>query len=306
MDVFSFAIADYSRPMSAARLKNRREGPHASKGASAEAVSLKSALQEFGFFYALFTFIVSGPSVLALLQMVVERRLTDALQWIVDGYNDISAAVAGAVEPLLAPIIAWLSEVIGWRLELQPYWRPLFILATMLVIGWARTAWRSGNRVSAAAFLLGGAIGAAVGAIAAGLVPPSAPARAVQGLIAAAPLLGVGFGVAAPLAAMDGARERGRLLVGTGLFMLTAIGVAWLAWMAGTGWVVAGMAKGAGVLGLGTALVFIGTLSLWSGLGIPDGPHAKNSTRLGLVLLGGFATALLILVADLVLRVLAG
>lgn len=275
--------------------------------AAGKTITLRAALHDLGFFYGLFTVIVSGPSVLSLLQMVfVEHRLNDALQWIVDGYNDISAVVAGVIEPLFAPLIAWLSDALGWRLELQAYWRPLFILATMFVIGWTRTAWRSGHRVSAVAFLFSGVAGAMIGAVAAGLVPASAEARAVQGLVAAAPLLAVGVGVAAPLAAMEGSREKGKLALGTGIFVLVAIGVACLPWIAGTAWVVAGVNSGAGVAGLGTALVFIGVLSLWSGLGIPSGPHALNATRLGLVLLGGFATAALILAADAALKALQG
>lgn len=274
-------------------------------GQSAQTPSLpiRTALVELGFFYGLFTLIVSGPSVLSLLQTVfVEHRLVDALQWIVDGYDGISAVVGGALEPLLAPAVAWLERTFRWELTLQPYWRPLFVLLSMFVIGWTRTAWRSGAHVSAAAFFVLGSTGAFLGAAAAGLVPLSVPSRALSGIVAAAPLLITGVFLAAPLAAMDGAVADRKLALGAGLFCLVAMAIAWLGFMAGTAWQMAGFDNGAGVLGLGTVILAMGGFSFVMATG--PNQYALNAARLGLVLLGGFFVAALILAADAVLKVL--
>lgn len=268
-------------------------------------LTLRTALKDLGFFYALFTLIVSGPSVLSLLQTVfVEHRLADALQWIVEGYDGIAAVVGGALEPVLGPAVAWLERVSGWDLVLQPYWRPLFVLLSMFVIGWTRTAWRAGAHVSAAAFFVLGIVGAFVGAAAAGLVPPSMPSRALPGIVAAAPLFLTGVCVAAPLAAMDGAVADRKLALGTGLFCLVAMAIAWLGFMAGTAWSMAGVTNGAGVLGLGTVLLAIGGFSFVMATG--PNRYALNAARLGFVLLGGFFVAALILAADAALKILQG
>jgi hypothetical protein len=95
-----------------------------------ERLTLDDALKDFGFFYALFVFLVSGPSWLSLLQMVfIEHRLVDALQWIVDGYNQIVGVLGAVIEPLLQPAINWLNGAFDWRLVLMPHWRPLALLS---------------------------------------------------------------------------------------------------------------------------------------------------------------------------------
>lgn len=271
-------------------------------------IPFRTALSDLGFFYSLFTLIVSGPSVLSLLQTVfVEHRLVDALQWIVDGYDSIAAVVGGVLEPLLAPAVAWIERIFGWELTLQAYWRPLFVLIVMFVVGWSRTAWRTGALASATAFFVLGVLGAFVGAAVAGLVPPSVPARALPGIVAAAPLFIVGVFVAAPLAAMDGALEKGTdpgFVVATGLYCLVAMAIAWIGFLAATAWAMTGMRSGAGVLGLGTTIVAIGLYAFVMATG--PNRYALNAARLGLVLLGGFFTAALIVLADTVLKALAG
>jgi hypothetical protein len=272
---------------------------------------LRTALSDLGFFYALFTLIVSGPSVLSLLQTVfVEHRLIDALQWIVDGYNDIAAVVGGVLEPLLAPAIGWLERLLGVELTLQPYWRPLFILLSMFVIGWTRTAWRAGAHVSGAAFFAFGMVGALIGAAAAGIAPSTISGRGLlEVIIAGTPVLVLGLFLAAPLAAPlavvnDALPEEGRpsLLWGMAIYCVLTVCVACLGAVAALLWAEAGQRDGAGVLGLGTVIVLVGAISFL----VTTGPsrYALNAARLGLVLLGGFFTAGLILAADAVLKLL--
>jgi hypothetical protein len=54
---------------------------------------LRAALRDFGWFYGLFALAVSAPSLLSLLQAILDHRLVDALQWIVDGYDRNAAAL---------------------------------------------------------------------------------------------------------------------------------------------------------------------------------------------------------------------
>jgi hypothetical protein len=271
-----------------------------SETAQSERVTLSAALNDLGFFYTLFNTLVSGPSVLSLLQMVfIDYRFVEALQWIVDGYNDITAVIGSVIEPLVAPAIAWINALFDWRLDLQPHWRPLFLLGTMLAIGWARMTWKSGARWSATAFAICGSIGALVGAIIAGLIPLSENSRLEQGIVAAAPVLFIGLSVAVPFSLQD--RSKIPPLLSVGLFALVAIGLTYVPLVAGTLWTTV-VTNGAGILGLSTTVLAMGLAALL--VGRFQNKFGRNAARLGLILLGGFATAALIVAADALLKVL--
>jgi hypothetical protein len=108
--------------------------------------TLREALADLGWFSATFSTLVGGPTLLSLLQSVfVERRLIDALQWIVDGYNTILARLAGFVEPWLLPLLEWLNGMFGWSLVLHPHWRPAFMIVAFIGVALGRGLVREGE-----------------------------------------------------------------------------------------------------------------------------------------------------------------
>ncbi|MGD9966522.1 MAG: hypothetical protein AB7T59_08385 [Hyphomonadaceae bacterium] len=272
--------------------------------------ALKGALEDLGYFYGLFTLVVSGPSIISLLQTIfIDHRLVDALQWIVDGYNDIAAAIGSICEPLIAPLIAWINAVLALDLNLQPHWRPLFLLLLMFALGVARAAWSEGARLRVIPIALVGGFGALAGAVIAGLLPLSGgwPAQAI---IAGAPVLVLGLFATAPTLIMldpnrgrDGPREVDDAV----LFPVLIVCAAAVAAMVG-GMLTGHVPLGAGIAGLGAAVLLIGLMIMLAGLTLQAGGDesrgARGVTRYGLILIGGFATAGLILAADAVIKAL--
>jgi hypothetical protein len=114
--------------------------------AKPEKLTLAEALKDLGWFPLAFAVVVGGPSVLTILQeLFVNHKLVPALQWIVDGYQRIMAALGAVVEPWVQPAIDWVNARFGWQLVLDPVWRPLFALTMVIAMGDARTRWRGGD-----------------------------------------------------------------------------------------------------------------------------------------------------------------
>lgn len=261
-------------------------------------LTLRAALHDLGWFPATFAAIVGGPSVLALLQIIfVEHRLIDALQWIVDGYNDIVAVIGNALEPLLMPVIAWLNGFFDWRLVLHPHWKPFLMLVMTFVAGLARTGMSEAKPVDFIAFAAM-AVGAFLGAVAVGLVPLNAGWWA-QGLAAAAPWALV-IWISGLVLLLFGARGS----AGNALFaLLFGAALAAIAFVLGAGLTfVPGIEGGAGLLASGLALIAIGVLALLAGFKSRDALIA----RVGLTMLGGFVAAGMILAADAGVKALGG
>lgn len=257
------------------------------------------ALTDFGWFAIVFTMVVGGTSVLALLETIfVEHRLVAVFQWIVDGYNRIAAVAAAIVEPMLQPLVDWLNAQLHWRLHLAPHWRPLFILGMVLVIGLARAAWRAGHRLEAVLAITVIGAGALAGAIVSGLMPQDGGWWA-QGLGAAAPTLALFsfFGGAAALSGGDPA-ERTPLAAAV-LFIVISGAFAFVLGAALS--LVPGLATGAGVLALALIIATFGAGFLWGGLINND----RSDAVLGLTILGGFASAALVLVADFAVKAMS-
>lgn len=161
-----------------------------------ERLTLSEALKDFGWFSIVFAVTVSGPSVLSLLQSVfVDHRLVDALQWIVDGYHRLVAVIGAIFEPIVLPFVEWINRLLDVELHLQEYWKALFVLEMVFVVGVARTAWRNGQRLVTLAYGLTCGMGALIGAVASGLVEADG-AWGAQGLIAMLPITSLALAVA--------------------------------------------------------------------------------------------------------------
>jgi hypothetical protein len=61
------------------------------------------------------------------LETVTDYRLSPSLQWILDDYHLVTAVMARAIEPLVAPVIAWINAKPAWQLV------PLPTLATIVL-----------------------------------------------------------------------------------------------------------------------------------------------------------------------------
>jgi hypothetical protein len=170
-------------------------------------LTLLQALKEIGWLPALYASIVGGPSLLSILQTVSQIlhrdfRLSGALQWIVDGYNELTAYLSALVEPFATPAINWLNEVFNWHLTLYPHWRPLFLLVSIFAITRFREEWRFAwgfadlpNIIFSRTMLRSAALFRCalyvawilVGALIAGVLPPQ-PTWWLQGTLAALPM----------------------------------------------------------------------------------------------------------------------
>ncbi|MGD9968363.1 MAG: hypothetical protein AB7T59_17720 [Hyphomonadaceae bacterium] len=271
------------------------------------ALTLRQALDDVGWFWLTFTSLVSAPSILSLVQMILEHRFVDALQWIVDGYNDILAVVGGAIEPLVRPVIDWLNQTLNWRLELYPHWRPLFVVTMLVGAGAIRNAWQLGAYGVAVSYGLGWLLGALLGALTAGLAPLDG-AWWSQGFAAAAPvaMTYAATGIQQVVFARH-AFLRWPHLIGAVAF----VGLATFGLAAGLSFA-PGVSDGAGVLTIGLLVLYLGVSNLWIGLFRRDLAEAWIGTRsdatpvyqarFGLLVLGGFFAAALIVAADAIVR----
>ncbi len=274
-------------------------------------LTLKQAIDDAGWIYTLFAAAVSAPSLLSLLQMIfVEHRLVDALQWIVDGYNDIVGVLGSVFEPLLEPLIAWVNAVFDWRLDLQPHWKPLFLLAMVRVSASARINLRPpGNTFNprppiniydtfVSVPLL--AIATLAGVVAAASVPIDGNWQA-QGAMTAI-LVATMRAAMAVLGAISELINMRRISPRFFASIADAVAFTLIAYLLGAGFsFIPGVASGAGIIAFAVMLLAEGALSLSVGLG----NFSLYGTRLGLIVLGGFLVAALILVADVAIRVLS-
>lgn len=256
----------------------------------------KAARDAFGWPLIVFgSLLVSGPGVLAVLQEIfVEYRLAPLFQRVLDTWNQILAILAGPIEPPVRALLAWINGLFGWSLTLGKHWRPLFMLGMVLVGAWLRNAWRRGDwKQSLQVVALG--LGLLVFALAAGLVALGGVARpggeGAHGL-ALGLLLG-GLGLVVGLAEGNGLGAS----LGAG-----AIGFA-------LGFVfAASLALAPGSIGDGAALLALGAfILLLGGWGLQDGLRNRNDTFIfiGLAMLGGFAVAAVVMIADVGLKLLA-
>jgi len=268
-----------------------------------ERLTLGEAAKELGWFPLLYAQIVGGPSVLSLLEMTFDDfRLIAILQWIVDGYNRITAVMARMIEPLFTPAIDWTNVQFGWQLMLNPHWRPLFLLTMVLITSLVRTAMLDGKGSRAVIGGVGAGVGALLGSILAGLVPTNI-SWTTQGFIAVLPLAGTVFFLSLLRSFADLARGNLHTLIKT--FISTPLLIVLLSYICGgliaTLNSVSVSTSGTGVLGFASLVLCIGIGSLFFGFA----KSARFGVLLGLSILGGYITAGLIISVDAVVKSLS-
>ncbi|MGE0046640.1 MAG: hypothetical protein AB7T08_12860 [Hyphomonadaceae bacterium] len=247
---------------------------------------------------------VGGLSIIDILEKAVfhDLSLMTPFQMALIGYQRI-ATVAGLIfEPLLQPAIDWLSAVVGWSIQLPPSWRSVFILGLIIVASISRAFWRAGLHSLAAQLFLSGGFGALIGAAAAATAA-SVNTWWAHGLAAALPAASIFMSIAVSVAVRDLIRGDAPgavrvLLRVTRVTTLIAIGV----FVLGSGlFFVLVEGAGAGILALSLLIAAFGLFRLRRALSEAD----RLGARIGLTVLGGFAAAGVILIANWVTSALS-
>jgi len=274
-------------------------------------LTLPEAVEDLGYFWGLFSTFVGAPSILTIFQMIfVDHRFIPALQWIVDSWNELMALLGAVAEPLLQPLVDWVNQQFDWSLALDPVWRPLFALGMVFAMAAFRGAWpgaRSahvGRAVVMSVFFFGATgLCALVGAVAASLVP-SQPVWWTQGLIAATPTTMFVFGAGLGLTGAVALFRKWAAAMGTFVtFFVASLVFGLIAFAVAAGLsLVPALAHGAGLLGLGGLVLAMGLIALRGGL--RRSVHVM--TRVGMITLGGFMAAGLILTADVIVKMVQG
>jgi hypothetical protein len=277
--------------------------------ARAEKLTLGEGWKYLIWFPTLFATIVSAPSWLSLLETVLENyRLSPGLQWIVDGYHRITHVLSLAIEPFIAPIIAWTNARLGCQLMLYPHWRPLFLLTMMLHMGTFRAILREDpkwfTKFSRATFkALTIIIGALIGSLVAGLVPIEGRWWE-QGMLATLPWLSMLVALALdglpdqvahlldqhdPDSKISGRSEIVEPLLTVGaLFFIVAASFSFMP----------GFERGAGIVALAAVLALNGVTAILLGIQHAD----RTEIRGGLSILSGFILAGIIVGADAIIK----
>jgi hypothetical protein len=103
--------------------------------------SEKGAYKDIARFSTMYSAVVGAPSILAIIRAAfTEWRLTPVFQWIVDGYHQITAQLASYGEPYILLAITWINALLGRHLIINPIWRSVFLLLS--IVGVAITRWR--------------------------------------------------------------------------------------------------------------------------------------------------------------------
>jgi hypothetical protein len=270
--------------------------------ATQERLSLWGALKDLGWL-PLALMGLGGLSVIDILESAIVRRdldLVSPLRWVLDGYARLTGLIGAIVEPALAPFISQLSEWLHLKLALQPHWRPLFLLGLVFASGMGRTMDEDTNQAPGGhlVFAACAALAAFAAAVVVGLMPLGGHWW-MQGLAAAAPAALLTLSIPAATV-IDDARRRRKSETGDAVFLSGVVAV--FAFALGAGLAFApGIGDGAGVAGLALFILLIGLLL--SVIGLREGERLL--ARWGLVTLGGFVAAALILLANAALRFLA-
>ena len=289
------------------------------KAGAGDGLSWGRSFADLGYFPWVFGVVFGAPSIVSLVQAAFATGdLHAPIQGMIDAWNAGLRVLSAFIEPAFRLFLDWLNRLVGWRLELGPHWRHLFVLSMILVAGFARAEFRGG--AASAPLVLSRLVQALpvvlIGSILAGLVPLRGSWWA-EGAIAALSLATLWLGMALSFPesfaiAVESARasisafsRRLRLpppvspllvlslaLAGlaSGAFIF-AVALSFLPWFR----------PGAGIVFLGLYVIAVAFFALIHGFRI----DRLFNLRLGLAILGGFLGAGLIFLADWSLRPVA-
>lgn len=289
-----------------------------------ERLTLWDAIRDLSWFSRLCILFVGAPSLLQIGQYAFPHfRLTPFFQWIPDGWRQLTDFMGGVLEPWVMPAINRLSDVLHLDLNIDPSWRSLFALMTVIWASQLRTSlrrdalWRKQGASSAKVGWIAHALqvpGVAFGALAAGAAI-SAGGWLGQGLAAALPILffqcftAFGHAIEAIVFALmrsPNVREAMRqatapLLIGA---PLGGVGFSLGACLS----LVPGLNSVGGVLALAGVVGIWGLILTSLGLSRIAGDRIQNlvTARSGLTMLGGFVAAGIVAATDAAVRLTGG
>lgn len=84
-------------------------------------------------------------SLLALLRHASTHGFSDVLNRVVETYDSTLALLLSPVQPLLADLVAAVSGVFGLDLQLQDFWKHVFVLLTIYFFSRAAGSWGAGQ-----------------------------------------------------------------------------------------------------------------------------------------------------------------
>jgi hypothetical protein len=120
---------------------------------SNEKVTLTEIIKDLGWFPTLLSTLIGATSLFSIFEMAFKDfRLNATLLWIVDGYNRLTAVMEHIIQPYILPAIVWINAQFGWRLVLDPIWRPIFLIVIIPILALARIDWREGARIRAVGY----------------------------------------------------------------------------------------------------------------------------------------------------------
>lgn len=272
---------------------------------NSQRLTLGQAIKDLGWFWWLFTCIVGGPSILSIHQTIfVDFQLTDLLQWIVDGYENLVTRLHTIILPMVEPIFDWVETVLGWELTLYPHWVPLFALISIPALSIIRaTDFKNDFKgfFGGLIFLVGGLTGSVIG----GTVPTDGTDDAQ--------LYGAAATIFMPLCLVFALS-----LLGAGGKVEYRVFPAFLGAVVGTTALVVlfarllnrfGLSRGFGLAGLGIAIILFGIIGLLTQFSKPRYPaRAKEpdprQVKISLTMLGGPITGGMILLVDWMLKLM--
>lgn len=274
------------------------------QSADGEKLTALGAAKDLGFFFWLFSAVVGAPSIISLFQTVfIDFRLFDLLQWILDGYQDILSVLGDLIEPASQYFFSLLSPVLGFDLQLQPHWRPLFIVLSIFISANARSLWIDGYKVTTFLFAAIMLISAVAGSWFAGIVPSNADWM-MQGAAAAVPVLMLfsGMWLSYALATLFfGFAEGYRKPLSS--YILRGFALSFSAFViASLLSLIMSSDQFSGVLVLFSGMFFYGAFWVFEGFRTHDVPEV----RFGLRVLGGYIFAIFILSVNVIVQAFGG
>ena len=257
---------------------------------------ITDAIKDIGFSWWLFGIVVGFPSVALIVQRVfVDRSVSVLAQGILDSYNAALETFGSLFEPFLLVGMSVLNEALGYHLELNSVWRPLFVPDLIILLSATRLGFRLKERASTVSSLVLGFAMALIGCVIASAMLKESSWLS-QAFLSALPFFSLMLGQFAgrlliSLATLDfaeAANTAGRAASRLPAYFFGPALVTLLLLAFGA------PERGAGILGLGIFVSMLGAFFVaW---GMQSKLIAR--TRFGLTVLGPFVGASLLYLID--------